>query len=176
VRLVNRLLAALLALAIVVVGVLVVIEVIADRLNDRPAIVHWQHAYEWAHRTEWQSGSVRVTFIVAAVLGLILLLLELKPRRPSRMRIDSDQTDAAYTRRGVAASVHAAVTDVDGISRAAVRVRRHRIRVAATTAGVAPYTADALREPATQAAQARLEELQLKPVPSLAVRVTTRSR
>jgi|tagenome__1003787_1003787.scaffolds.fasta_scaffold19667136_2 hypothetical protein len=175
-RLINRLLAALLALALFVLGVLVVVEVIAQRLGNEPAIVDWPQIYNWASQTAWTQGSVRVTCIILAVVGLILLLAELKPRRLKRLPVDSAASDAAYTRRGVATAIGYAVGDVDGISHTSVTVRRRKVKVQARTAGLEPYTAESLREPATAAARDRLNDLQLASNPKLSVRVTTRSR
>lgn len=175
-RILNRLLAALLSLALIVAGVLVAVEVVAQRLGRNPAVVDWPHLYDWARRTPWQQGSVRVTCVLLALLGLLLLVAELKPARPSRLPARSDSADAAYTRRGVAATVRSAVTDVDGISSAAVSVGRRKVKVAATTAGLQPYTAETLREPATAAAQQRLDALELRNPPTLSVQVRTRSR
>jgi hypothetical protein len=176
IRLVNRLLAALLSIALIVVGVLVVVEVVAQRLGKQPAIVHWHSSFDWARRTQWQQGSVRVTCILLAVAGLLLLALELKRSRPSRLTVNSDEADTAYTRRGVAAAIGNAVGNVDGINSTKVAVKRRKVRVAATTAGLQPYTAEALQEPATLAAQQRLDALELQPAPTLSVRVTTGSR
>jgi hypothetical protein len=176
IRLLNRLLAALLSLALIVIGVLVVVEVVAQRLGKHPVIADWHPSYDWARRTEWQQGSVRVTCIVLAVAGLLLLALELKRSRPSRLTVDSGVADTAYTRRGVAAAVGKAVGDVDGINSTRVKVKRRKVRVAATTAGLQPYTAEALTEPATAAAQQRLDALELRPAPVLSMRVTTGSR
>lgn len=176
IRLLNRLLAALLSLALIVVGVLVVVEVIAQRLGKQPVLAHWHHSYDWAKRTPWQQGSVRVACIVLAVAGLLLLALELKRSRPSRLAVDSDEADTAYTRRGVAAAIGTAVGNVDGINSAKVKVKRRKIRVAATTAGLQPYTAEGLQEPASTAAQQRLHDLELQSPPALSVRVTTGGR
>jgi hypothetical protein len=77
----NRVLAALLSLALIAAGVLLLIEVIADRVNNRPAVVDWQPAYDWAKRTTWNAGSIRVACAVLILLGLALLIAELKPAR-----------------------------------------------------------------------------------------------
>jgi hypothetical protein len=175
-RLINRLLAAVLAAALIAAGVVVVIEVIAERITGHAALVNWHPVYHWAARTSWMQGSVRVGSILCAALGVILLLAELRRGKPQRLRIASDLTDAAYTRRGVAATIRTAVNDVDGINHTAVQVKRRKIRVAATTAGREPYTAQSLREPATAAARQRLDTLELSPAPRLSVRITTRSR
>jgi len=172
-RLINRLLAALLSLALIAAGVLVVIEVTAQRLGRRPVVVDWPRLHDWANRTPWQQGSVRVTCILLIVLGLLLLAAELKPSLPNRLAVRSDVTDAAYTRRGVAATIRSAVSDVDGINSAAVSVGRRKVKVEATTAGLQPFTAESLREPATTAAQQRLDALELQEPPALAVNVNT---
>ncbi|MGC2654657.1 MAG: DUF6286 domain-containing protein [Mycobacterium sp.] len=175
-RLINRPLAALLSLALITVGVLIVIEVAADRIVNHPALVHWHRVYDWAERTSWTQGSVRVGAIMIAILGVVLLLAELRRGKPQRLPVDSEVTDAAFTRRGVAATIGGAVDDVDGINHSTVTVKRRKVTVYATTAGRQPYTAQSLREPATEAAQRRLDILALSPAPTLSVRVTTRSR
>jgi hypothetical protein len=176
VRLANRLLAALLALALGAAGVLLIVEVAADRIDHRTALVNWRPAYTWAARTTWTSGSIRVTAAILIVLGLILLLAQLKPPRLSRLGADPGQAgaegmDTAYTRRGVAATVRSAVTQVDGIRAASVKVTRRRIRVAATAAAPDRAAARTLREPITTAARERLTALSLRQSAALSVRV-----
>ena len=90
----NRVMAALLSLALIVAGVLLIIEVIADRVNHRPAIVDWHPAYAWAKRTTWNAGSIRVACAVLILLGLVLLIAELKPARVSRLAADPAQAGA----------------------------------------------------------------------------------
>jgi hypothetical protein len=174
-RLVNRLLAALLSLALIVAGVLVVIEVVVQRLGRRHALVDWPRLHDWAARTPWQQGSVRVASIALIVLGLVLLAAELKRSKPSRLAVRSDDSDAAYTRRGVAATIRSAVSDVDGIDSASVSVGRRKVKVEASTAGLQPFTAEGLREPVTAAARQRLDALELRTPPTLAVQVRTAS-
>ena len=175
-RLINRPLAALLSIALITVGVLIIVEVAADRIVNHPALIHWHRVYDWAERTSWTQGSVRVGSIVIVILGVILLLAQLRRGKPQRLPSDSDVTDAAYTRRGVAATIRGAVNDVDGINHSTVTVKRRKITVRATTAGHQPYTAQSLHEAAAQAARHRLDTLALSPAPTLAVRVTTRRR
>lgn len=177
-RLLNRLLAALLSLALIAAGVLVIVEVIADRVNHRPAVVKWHGAYDWAARTQWQQGSVRAACVTVAALGLILLVAELKRPRAKRLIIsdggDRDAINAAYTRRGVSAAVQTAVTDVDGVRGAQVKVKRRSIRVRAATSARDAAAAAQLLEPARAAAQTRLEALQLAHTPKLKIATTAR--
>ncbi|MEP7022441.1 MAG: DUF6286 domain-containing protein [Actinomycetota bacterium] len=180
-RLLNRVLAALLSLALIVAGVLLIIEVIAYHVSNRPAIVHWQRAYAWAHRTTWNAGSIRVTCVLLIVAGLVLLIAELKPPRVSRLAADPAQAgvadiDTAYTRRGIAAAVRAAVVDVDGIRGTAIKVKRRKVKVTASAAARDKAAAQSLHDPVSAAAGARLTSLGLRRPPTVTVRVTPRSR
>jgi hypothetical protein len=116
--------------------------------------------------------------VILIIAGAIVLAFELKPRRVTRLKLRSDEkaTDAAMTRKGLAGTLRAAALDIDGISKAAVTVRRRRARVAATAAARDRAAADALREPVAEAARQRLENLQMRHPPHLRVRVLPRSR
>lgn len=176
-RQLNRLLGALLSLFLITVGVLLIIEVVADRINHKPALVHWHRFYEWAGRTPWQSGAVRVICVLLVLVGLALLIAELKPRRVSRLTVAEEVPgiDSAYTRRGVAAAVKAAVADVDGIRNVDTKVTRRKVTVTATAGAADRAAARQLTEPVTTAAQKRLGSMTLKSVPSVSATVKTRS-
>ncbi len=177
----NRVLAALLSLALIVAGVLLIIEVIADRLNHHLFVVNWHPAYDWARRTTWNEGSIRVACVVLILLGLMLLIAQLKPARVSRLAADPAHAgaagiDTAYTRRGLAVAIRSAVTGVDGVKSASVKVRRRKITVAATVTARNKAAARSLRDPVSTAARQRLTALKLRRAPAVSVRVTARSR
>ena len=121
---------------------------------------------------------VQVWSAILIVVGALILALELKPRRVTRLKLRSDDnaTDAAITRGGLAGALRAAALDIDGISKAATRVRRRRARITATAAARDRAAADTLRQPVTDAARRRLDDLQLRHPPRLRVRVIPRSR
>jgi Family of unknown function (DUF6286) len=177
-RLLNRPLAFILAAALVVASVIVIIEVIAFHIKSGPLVLHWTTWYHWAAKTHWDALVVRVWSAILIVIGALILVLELKPRRVTRLPLRSshDATDAAVTRGGLAGTLRAATTTVDGISGAAVKVRRRRARVTAVSAARGRPAADALKEPVTQALHSRLDGLDLRRPPRLTVRVTARSR
>lgn len=180
-RLINRLLAALLALALLVASVLLIIEVIVDRAGHPPAIVKWHTAYHWAQHNPWTAGSIRVACGILIVLGLVLLIAELKPARVSRLAADPDEAgadaiDTAYTRRGLAAAIRSAVTAVDGVRSTAVKVKRRKVRITATASAQDRAAARSLHDPITDAVRQRLAALKLRRSPSVSVRVTPRSR
>jgi Family of unknown function (DUF6286) len=177
-RLVNRPLAFILAAALAVAAVIVIIEVIASAVHHGPLLLHWTTWYRWASRTRWDQLVIQVWSAVLIVIGAAILALELKPRRATRLPLRSghDATHAAVTRRGLAGALRAAATGVDGVSAAAVTVRRRRARITATAAARGRPATEALRQPLTQALQDRLDGLDLRHPPHLRVRVNSRSR
>jgi hypothetical protein len=177
-RLLNRPLAFILAAALAVASVIVIIEVVAIHLNAGPLVLHWTTWYHWARKTRWDALVVQVWSAILIVIGALILVLELKPRRVTRLPLRSahDATDAAVTRSGLAGTLRAAATGVDGISSAAVVIRRRRARVTATSAARGRPAASALKQPVTQALSGRLDNLDLRHRPRLTVRVNSRSR
>lgn len=175
-RVLNRMLALLLSLAVIAVSVVLIVEVVAQRVGVAPVVVDWHATYRWAQRTTWSAGVVRLTCVLVAVMGLVLLVAQLKPRRAGRLPLHSDQpaTDLAITRRSLTSTIRGAVADVDGVTDTRVVVRRRRIRVRAHAR--APHTAGGAPtwEAVTQAAQRRLDALQLRHTPKLAVRISAR--
>jgi hypothetical protein len=176
-RVINRPLAFVLAAVLAVASVILIIEVIALAVHASPVLVHWATWDSWARKTRWDAVVVKVWSIILIVFGALVLAFELKPRRVTRLSLRSDEkaTDAAMTRRGLAGALRAAATEIDGISRAAVTVRRRRARVAAISAARGSAAA-ALKEPVIQAVRRRLDDLQMRHPPRLKVRVTPRSR
>jgi hypothetical protein len=177
-RLLNRALALILAVALAAASIIVIIEVIAFAVHAPPVVVHWPTWYHWAGTTRWDTTAVRLWSIVLIAVGVLILALELKPRRITRLRLRStgQATDAALTRGGLAGTLRAAATGIDGITSAAVTVRRRRARISAKTAARGRAAAAALKPPLIQALHSRLDDLDLHRVPRLKVRVRTRSR
>jgi hypothetical protein len=175
-RLVNRPLAFILAAALAVAAALVIIEVVALAVHHGPLVVPWATWYRWAGRTRWDQLVIQVWSAILIVIGAAILAVELKPPRVTRLPLRSRHgaTDAAVTRRGLAGALRAAAAAIDGISAAAVTVRRGHAVVIATAAARGRPAADALRQPVTQALQDRLDELDLRHSPRLTVRVNTR--
>jgi hypothetical protein len=175
-RLANRVLAALLALALACGGVLLVVDIVAYRLASGGQPVRWHALYAWAAKTTWVSGSIRVGAVILLVIGVVLLAAELKPARASRLAADPGAAgaagmDTAYTRKGVAAAVRTAALGVTGIHGASVRVRRRRVRVSATAVTPARSTARELTEPLRSAAAEQLDRLNLRHPPAVSARV-----
>lgn len=176
-RLINRPLAFLLAAFLLVASVLVVVEVIGYAITAKPVLVHWNTWYTWAGKTKWKAGVIRFWAVVLMIVGLVLLYVELKPRKVSRITIssDDDNVDAAITRRGLTALATRAATGVDGVRRASVTATARKVTVVTDAAARDKATATSLREPVTDAVRTAIAGLGLAKAPKVAVRVTPRS-
>lgn len=176
-RIINRLLGFLLAAALLVASVIVIVEVIAVATHSSYAIIDWHVWYRWAARTEWKRGVIRVWAVLLILAGLLLLALQLKPRRTPRLRIaaDDEATDAAITRRGLRDAARTAATSIDGVSAASVVVSRRKITVTGTAAARDRAAATKLTDPVTQAIDAKLKPLRLRRQPPVSVRMKPRS-
>jgi Family of unknown function (DUF6286) len=177
-RVANRPLAFILAAALLACSVVIIAEVIGFAVHHSPLLVHWTTWQDWARSTRWDAFVVRVWATVLMVVGLVLVVLEFKPRRVARLPLLAvgQATDATVTRRGLARMLRNEATGVDGITGATVRVRRRRARVTAASGARGRAAAGALTEPVTQALGARLDGLGLRHAPRLTVRVVPRSR
>lgn len=177
-RIANRLVGFVLAAALLAGSVLAIVEIVAYALHADPVVARWPDWTRWASRTAWKATVIRVWAGLIAVLGLLLLIVELKPRRASRVPLNSatPATDAALTRKDLADSVKAAALDVDGIRAVTATVKRGRVRVAAAAATHDGIAAGTLKSTVLTATQARLDSLGLARPPRLSVRVASRSR
>jgi hypothetical protein len=174
-RIVNRLLALVVSLALIATSVVIIVEVIAERSHASPVIIDWHTIQRWGTRNTWQATSVEVACVITLVAGLILLLPQLWRRRPNRLRLETEgPVEVRMSRKGVALTVRGAVTDVDGITSSRVRVKRRRIRVTAQSSTLDPDVARALEPQVEQAAADQLELLHLHSAPSLRVDVLHR--
>lgn len=177
-RIINRPLGFLLAVALLAASVIVIIEVIAVATHSSYAVIDWHVWYRWAGRTHWKKGVIRVWAVVLIVAGLALLALQLKPRRTPRLQIatDDEATDAAITRRGLRDAVRSAASGIDGVSTAKVAVSRRKIAVIGTAAARDRAAADKFSEPVREAIEAKLEPLRLRRPPTVSVRMTPRGK
>jgi hypothetical protein len=175
-RIFNRLLALLVALAVAGTSLIVIVEVIAARSHSAPLLINWHAILRWGQRNTWRATSVELACGISTGVGLLLLVPQLLRRRPTRLSVEAgDDTDAALTRKGVAVTMRGAVAEVDGVIRARVKVGRHRIRVNAIAAGTESASASALEPNVEEAARKQLAALRLRPSPRLHVAISRRT-
>ena len=175
-RLVERVLALLLAAALVVGSLVLALEVLWAALGKEPLVVAWPSAYARGSADAWDSAPVRLLAVGVLVAGLLLLVAELTPRRTPRLRMTgSDPTvDAAVSRRSLRSALLAAAEQVDGISTAKAKVSSRTATVTATSRLGSTGSAQQLTGELEAALRARLDGLQLSRTPRLRTRVTPR--
>jgi len=176
VRVIERFLSLLLALAVVAGAVLLALEVGWAVAGQQPLLVPWRGAYTSGTTNSWDSAPARILAVALIAVGLLLLLAELKPRRASRLpMVSSDPTiDAAITRRSLRASLLNAAKQVDGVSGATAKVSTRTATVKAVSRLGSAETASGLTGELEATLRARLDALQLAKTPRLRARVSPR--
>lgn len=155
----NRLLATLLALALLLGGLLAVVEIVLAAL-DRPS---WLVPHrEWAQTLTAESfngGVVRAVLIGLVVLGLLLLLVGLRRGKPGSIPLPgrTDGVRVTASRRGLERSLATSARRADGVRSARAKVGRRKVTVKAVTA----VRSGDLQQPVTTAVTERLDELSL---------------
>lgn len=134
-RLVNRLLAGLLSLALVAATVVLVVELVQWVRGEPTALVPWREWGDALPDLRVDDGQLLAVAAAIAALGLLLLLFELVPRRPTSRPVEplGSGVRAVVTAPGLRSAAVSAARDVAGIRAASASVGRHSIRVKART-------------------------------------------
>ena len=175
-RILERFLSLVLALALVAGSVLLALEVGYAAAGKPPLLVPWPRLYELGNDNQWDTALVRLVAAAVLLVGLLLLAVALKPRRAPRLRMTPSQpgVDAAITRRSLRTTLLDAATRVDGISGARAKVSKRKVTVTATSRLGTADTARSLTGQLEAALRARLDSLQLARTPRLRARVSHR--
>ncbi len=174
-RVLTRVVALALALALAVAGVLVAIEIVLAEVGKEPWVVPHDRWYQDARENAWSSPSVRVLFLVMALAGLVLLLLQVKKRRPLSLPMERRQGGhpVAVGRRSAERCLERSVTRVDGVATAKARLSESRARVTASSNRRLPGD---LHKRVADTAEQRLSAMKLDPMPEVVVRLHHRGR
>lgn len=128
---VNRLLAALLALALILGGLLAAVEIGLARIG----LPHWfiprQLWGSWLTRQTWDASLVRLILAAMAVVGLLLLLAALRRGRPRVLPVASEASGVRVdiVRRGAERAVVAAAGRASGVRSASASIGRRKATV-----------------------------------------------
>lgn len=149
-RVLLRVLAPLLGLAVALVGVLVLLEVVAASVRPDGTgglVVPWPDWYAALGRTAWTDAPVPGIAIGIGVLGLLLVLVGLLARRHD-IAVDGPAPEITVTTspRMLARLVGRRVRAADDVAAASVTASRRRVAVAAQAWNDAgPELADSVR-------------------------------
>ncbi len=174
-RIVSRLIALAVSLALVAGGVLVAVEIVVAELGWEPWVVPHDQWYEEARENAWSSPSVLVLFLAMAAVGLVLLVLQVTKRRPRALLLEprQDGYPVAVGRRGLERSLVRSITRVDGVATAKVRLSERRARIRASTNRRLPGDLEAR---VARVAEQRLSAMKLATTPQVVVRLDHRGR
>jgi hypothetical protein len=164
--------ATIVALVVLAICVLVVVAVVQDLLGQTPflgldqllAVTSTQH---------WNSAATVAAAVVAAVIGLVLLLLAIRPGPATvlplaRYEIDGRPgADAGVRRATLAKDLATTAEAVAGVSRAEVTARRRRVTATVRVAAAEPA---AVPGHVRERLEARLTEIGPAPRPRVRVR------
>ena len=126
----SRLLSALCALALVAGGALIVVEVVANWTGNGFLIL----PTDWPDQlrsTGWDERIVRNSLLVAAAIGVLLLLVALWRRPP--LTVDTNEDGMEVERRALELALRRRLDGLDGVAGSRVRVDKHRIRARVDT-------------------------------------------
>ncbi|RBY91665.1 hypothetical protein DQ244_10185 [Blastococcus sp. TBT05-19] len=134
-RLVNRILATLLALALLGGAVIALVEIVLAAFGRGPWLVPYPAWATWLSEQTFDAGVVRAVLIGLVVLGLVLLVLALRRGRPGSLPLPTTTEGVRVTasRRGLERTLTTAATRPEGISAGRVKASRRSARVKVTT-------------------------------------------
>ncbi len=165
----------LVALALLVLGVLVLVEVVWALAfgGTTPVLLPFPAAADYFAGLTWDSRAVRVILIGLVIVGLLLLVAELRRSKPGLLTLASSNgpVTAGVDRRTLQRAAATAATDVDGIGSATARVSRRRVAVSGVSGLRDP---SGLQDQLTGRMQSWVDGLNLANPPALTVTVDQR--
>jgi hypothetical protein len=123
--LLARVFSVVLAVALIGVGVVALVEIVAAWLDAGWTVLPDDTATE-LRSLHWDDRSVVVTLIIVGVVGLLALALGLWRRPPLTLAVEGEP-DVRVERRALERSAQRHLTAIDGISRARVRATSSRL-------------------------------------------------
>lgn len=124
-RLINRVASLLLALALLAGGLLAAVEAVLVGFDRAPLLIDRQGWYERVTTTRFSDTGFLVVAIVVGLVGLLVLVLQLRRWRPTRLSVPAAK--GWHVQRRSAERLLAGVAGgASGISTARVRLRERR--------------------------------------------------
>jgi len=172
-NLVNRVVSALLAVALLLGSLVVVVEIVAAALGRAAALIPYPEWTSWLRTDSWNDWIVTAVLGALVVFGLLLLLLAFRRGKPASLalRSGSDGVDVTASRRSVEKSLAAAAARTTGIAGASASVSRRAARVDARTVA---RSEPGIREEVESAVRGHLDTLGLERRMRTRVDVTTK--
>lgn len=168
----QRVMSALLALALMLGGLVVAAEIMVAGFGRQPWLVPHDRWWQWAATTGWSDPGARLVFAGLLVTGMVLVALAWWRRPPSSLALASGAGGVAaeVDRRDLERWLVERMARVDGVSQARIEVGTRTVRVSIVSVG---GDGNGVERRTREAVERQLEALALaRPLP---VRVDTRS-
>lgn len=120
-----RIVSALLALALIAAGAVVLVEVVAAWVGAGWTILPSDTAQRFA-RWHWDNRPVVITIATVGTVGLAAFLVGVWRRAPLTVPVDAAH-DITFERRALEQSLRRRVEDLDGVRKARVVAKRDRL-------------------------------------------------
>jgi glucose dehydrogenase len=151
----NRVLSALLALVLVVGGLLVAVEIVLAQLGRQALLIPWEAWARWLGGQTWDTSTVRLVLAGLVVVGLVLLILALRPGKPRRLALPDT---GSIVRRALQQNLADTAARASGVASASAKAGRRTVTITATTAN--PNTTE-VQKAAQAAVNQRLDQIGL---------------
>jgi hypothetical protein len=169
-RAVNRLLSLLLGLVLLLGGLLVAVEALLAALGQASWLIPVDRWYEFLTETRVGDRRVLIVSLAVAVLGLILVVAEVRRWPPTRLPVHLESADGHWwvARRSAESRLASAAGDVTGVvgARAKLRARHGRWQI-----GVRVEARESSRPVVEQAIEETLKRLSPPPDSSVRLRL-----
>jgi glucose dehydrogenase len=156
----NRVLCALLALLLLVGGLLIAVEIVLAQLGRPPLLIPWSAWASWLDGQTWDTLTVRLILAGLVVVGLVLLILALRPGKPRTLALPATGSNLrmSIARRALQQNLADTAARASGVAGASAKAGRRRVTITATTAN--PNTTE-VQHAAQAAVNQRLDQLGL---------------
>jgi hypothetical protein len=146
-----------------------VVTALVQRLLGEPPVLSYDAVAARVHDTSWNELPVLVGGGAAVLAGFVLLATAVLRGRPVVLPLVPEPGfDTGTTRHGLRTSLRATAAHVDGVSSAALKLRRRTVRVKVKTART---RTDGLADAVCAALETRLDQVGLARPPGVRVRV-----
>src|SRR5690349_8881198 len=137
---VNRVLAALLALALLLGGLLAASEIVLAQLGRPPWLLPYPQWSAWLRERTLAEGLTRAVSAGLLVLGLVLLIAALRRGKPRAVTLPSTTEGVRVTasRRGIERTLRNAARRASGVASVEVKAARRKVKVTAHTTARTP--------------------------------------
>jgi hypothetical protein len=169
---VNRTMTLLLSLALLAGGVLLVLETVLVALNQPALLIDRQNWYRTLSGTRLSDPVMLAITSFAALLGLLILVAQLRRWAPDRVATPLGDGWHLH-RRSLENRLAAAVDSVPGVDAASARLRRHRGHWAARIHAVGDASS---RETVERTVRQELERLSAPPAQEIQVELVAKHR